>query len=254
MKILIVQPDLLWEQPAENRSHIAEMIAENDRSVNLILLPELFTTGFTMNVKQFAEDLDGETSRWMLGIAKKYNAVITGSIIVKDESKIFNRLLWCKPDGTTSYYNKRHLFRMGNENNHYNFGQQQLIVKHNNCSIMPLICYDLRFPVWSRNKSFYDILSYHSNWPAPRNEVWESLLKARAIENQAYVIGVNRIGRDGEGIEYIGNSLVFDPKGKLILQIPNHEAAEFVELDIDKLRRFRQKFPVWKDMDRFELK
>lgn len=253
MNTLIVQPELKWEDPETNLHHIQDLIESDWQEANLILLPEMFTTGFTMNASQLAEEENGKAVNWMRSMARKLNAALCGSIIFKTDNAYFNRLFWINPDSSMYVYDKRHLFSIGGEDRNFTRGRSRKVFEYRDFTIMPLICYDLRFPVWSRNISGYDILIYLANWPAVRNDVWETLLKARAIENQAYVIGVNRVGTDGEGITYIGNSRVYDPKGKLLLELPDMEMTGRVSLDLEELRLFRSKFPVLKDRDDFEI-
>jgi omega-amidase len=254
MRINIVQPDIIWEDPESNKKKLTQIFDQVNGNVDVFLLPELFLTGFTMNVTELAVGMNGTHIEWMQSISQEYKACLCGSVIIKEKDKYFNRLIWMFPDGSLQYYDKRHLFRMGQENRYYYPGEKHLIISHNQWSIMPLICYDLRFPVWSRNTQSYDILVYHANWPAPRNHVWEVLLKARAIENQAYVIGVNRVGKDGTGINYTGNSMLVNPKGEIIISLGSEETTATIDIDLESLQEFRQKFPVYLDADSFKIK
>lgn len=254
MKVTLVQTDLKWENSTGNLILFADRIENIPLPTDLIVLPELFTTGFTMNVSSVAEGMSGDSVKWMKKMARSMNACITGSILINEQGSYFNRLIWMKPTGQYLTYDKRHLFRMGEEHVHYAAGNNKLIAKLRKWKIRPLICYDLRFPVWSRNLSDYDLLIYIANWPTSRQSVWETLLKARAIENQCYVIGLNRIGTDGMGIQYSGDSLVIDYKGNIMKQLPaNTNMTETVTLNLSALKDFRKKFPVYLDADKFEI-
>ena len=253
MKIAIVQPDIIWENKQANLDHLESLTGRFKDSAEIFMLPEMFSTGFSMKSPGLAENENGITSQWLFKMAREYNAVFTGSIIFKSQDKYFNRLLWVQPDQVVHSYDKRHLFSMGDENKQFSKGQKQLCIDYRNWRIMPLICYDLRFPVWSRNSFQYDLLTYHANWPGVRNDVWVSLLKARAIENQAYVIGINRVGSDGEGIDYIGNSIAFSPKGHEILNLGKTEKVGIIDLDLKELHDFRNKFPAYLDGDKFKI-
>lgn len=222
LNIAIIQPDIIWEDIQANLEAHSVMMSTIKGSFDLVLLPELFTTGFTMNTSSLAESMQENSVKWMTEMACKFKCSIAGSLIIGQGGNYYNRLIWMHNDGIFQYYNKRHLFRLAEEEQHYSPGNSLISVKQGPFSIRPLICYDLRFPVWSRNKGDYDVLVYVANWPAARRDVWTSLLKARAIENQVYVIGVNRIGRDGMGIEYAGDSLVFDAKGKVLASLPEN--------------------------------
>ena len=263
LKISLLQSELEWENPAANRQHFSKLI-DAIADTDLILLPEMFSTGFTMNSTDLAETMDGETVQWMKTQAVEKDAVICGSLIIKENSKFFNRLIWMRPDGSFETYDKRHLFRMANENEHFSGGKSRLIVELSGWKICPMVCYDLRFPVWSRNKAEtdrksyahweYDVLIYIANWPEPRVSAWEKLLYARAIENQCYVAAVNRIGEDGKGISYSGSSTLIDAKGETIWKAKDN-SAEVITLELSKndLADFREKFPVGMDGDEFEL-
>ncbi|MFH2143999.1 MAG: amidohydrolase [Bacteroidota bacterium] len=254
LKITIIQSDVAWENKALNIIHFGELVSDIQTETNLIILPEMFTTGFTMKPEKFSEELNGETVNWMKSIAKSKNTTVIGSIIISDNNEYYNRLLSVDFKGNCLFYDKRHLFRMGNEHNNYSNGSERLIVDINHWKICPLICYDLRFPVWSRNKGDYDILIYIANWPETRREIWITLLMARAIENQCYVVGVNRIGVDGNAISYSGDSIVVNPKGTIISGTkPYKESVETIELSLDELTEFRQKFPVGLDADNFKI-
>lgn len=266
LKVSIIQSELHWENVDQNLEMFAQKIEAISESTDIIVLPEMFNTGFSMDSSELAETMDGKTVAWMKAQAIKSNAVITGSLIVKEiplsggaRGGFFNRLIWAQPDGKLYTYDKRHLFRMAGEHNHFTAGDNRLIIEYKGWRICPLICYDLRFPVWSRNTSknespVYDILIYVANWPAVRKQPWSKLLEARAIENQCYVIGVNRVGEDGKGIAYSGNSVVVNPKGDVISSIAeNADTTESVDLSLAELNEFREKFPVSLDGDDFTL-
>jgi omega-amidase len=257
LKITLIQSDLHWENKAKNLEMFSEKISQVLESTDLIILPEMFTTGFSMQPEKFAEDMTGQTVSWMKEKAREKNCVITGSFICEENNKYFNRLVWMRSDGTYSHYDKRHLFSMGDENNHYTSGYERIMEEIKGWNICPLICYDLRFPVWSRNLASYpyDLLIYIANWPERRSHPWKTLLLARAIENQCYVVGLNRIGNDNNEIYHSGDSAVINPKGEIISNILPHESfIETVTLNYNELAEFRKVFPVLKDGDRFEIK
>jgi omega-amidase len=263
MKVTFIQTVLHWEKPQKNRDHFDRLIASLKGPTDLIILPEMFTTGFTMKPEIFAEPTNGITLNWLKQKAKEKNAAITGSVAISDNGKFYNRLFWVEPGGKVYAYNKRHLFRMANEDKHYTIGTEKIITHINHWKICPLVCYDLRFPVWSRNVftkqngtllAAYDVLIYIANWPEVRTYPWKQLLIARAIENQCYVIGVNRIGADGNDIAHSGDSMVVNPRGEIISHTkPNEESMETITLDKTYLEDFRKAFPVGLDADDFTL-
>jgi len=254
LNVSLVQPDLIWENTEKNLSRLEGLIMKADDPKDLIILPELFSTGFTMHTSSLAENMEGPTILWLKKMASALSCCITGSLIIKEGGNYFNRLVFMYPSGKFDVYDKRHLFRIGKEHQYYNPGTKKLIVEYKNWLIRPLICYDLRFPVWSRNCMDYDILIYVASWPESRKNVWEALLRARAIENQCYVIGVNRIGKDGNQINHTGQSVVFDYKGNPILSLPeNIETINSVILNKEELIQFRSTFPVQLDADKFTL-
>ncbi len=254
LRLTLVQTDLYWENTPSNLAMLEEKICSLANLTDLIVLPEMFNSGFSQNVKTIAEPMNLTTHRWMKQMAAQTNAAVTGSFAVKEGSNFVNRLLWVEPDGTTNFYDKRHLYRMGFENEHFIAGQEKLILTWRGWNICPLICYDLRFPVWSRNVNLaYDLLIYVASWPAQRNHVWQSLLTARALENLSYVAGVNRVGTDGNEIEHVGGTVLYDFKG--ISQNTPNATESILQFTLSKseLIHFREKFPAHLDADGFEI-
>lgn len=263
MKATIIQTELFWEDREKNISHFEALIHKTGQT-DLIVLPEMFTTGFAMNPEKIAEHADSITLNWLRQKAREKVAIITGSVAVKENGMYYNRLYWVAPDGNFQTYNKRHLFRMAQEDKHFKAGEKKIITRIKDWKICPLICYDLRFPVWSRNnfkkindtscEAEYDVLIYVANWPEARAYPWKQLLIARAIENQCYVIGVNRIGKDGNGISHSGDSMVINPRGEIISNTKTQEeSVETVKLDRSYLEEFRKVFPVGLDADKFDI-
>jgi predicted amidohydrolase len=254
MKIALIQSDLHWENPLENRNSFESEINQIVDDVDLIVLPEMFSTGFTMNASSVAETMQGETVCWMQLLAKQKECAITGSLIIVENDQYYNRMLFVFPDGEIEYYNKRHLFSLAGEDKFYNKGTEKVIVEYLGWKICLQICYDLRFPVFSRNVENYDLLLYVANWPKVRTNAWDALLKARAIENLSYVVGVNRIGSDIHNYEHIGHSQAVDFLGNYILE-PQETAAVFVvELDKNVMLETRKKLDFLSDKDTFEIK
>lgn len=254
LKVAIIQSDLVWENPKRNRKNFKAKIKSVSEPVDVIVLPEMFTTGFTMNASQVAETMDGKTVSWMQKIAAKTNAAIVGSVVILEDNKFYNRLIYVKPNGSLEYYNKRHTFTLAGESKVYKAGTTKHIIEYKGWSICPLICYDLRFPVWARNVENYDVLIYVANWPKPRISAWDTLLKARAIENMSYVVGVNRIGLDEAQNEYIGHSAVYDVLGNSMTAIkPNKEQVEIVTLEKSHINYYRNKLKFLDDKDSFNL-
>lgn len=258
LNVTIVQSFLHWGDKKQNLEQFEKYLASANGS-HLVVLPEMFSTGFITNPAPHAEEENGPVLEWMKEQASKNSFVVTGSIIVSSDNNYYNRLYWVRPDRSYEYYDKRHLFRMAGEDEKFSYGRSKLIVTLNGWKILPLICYDLRFPVWSMNRYLqgdyeYDLLIYVANWPQARNHVWKSLLTARAIENQVYVIGVNRIGKDNNGIEHSGDSSVIDPKGNPIIKMPpSKQAIESASLSYRELNEFRAKFTVGLDWDHYKL-
>jgi predicted amidohydrolase len=263
LSVTLIQTDLFWESPTANLANLEEKIAQISLPTDLIILPEMFNTGFTMDVKSVAEPMNFTTFKWMKQLAKRTQAVITGSFIVKEAEQFYNRLIWMRPDGSFETYDKRHLFRMGGEHHNFAGGSARLIVELKGWLICPLICYDLRFPVWSRNgcskiehqksEIQYDLLIYVANWAAVRSQVWDVLLQARAIENQSFCIGVNRVGNDGMGLDYNGSSAIIDFKGNQLFFQKDAEVIHSQVLIKKELDDFRTKFPAYLDADEFVI-
>lgn len=253
--IALIQSDLVWENPVQNQLNFTEKIKSISQPVDVIILPEMFTTGFTMNASAVAENMEGETVKWMLKTAKNKNAAIVGSVIIEDDGKYYNRLLFVHPEGIVDTYDKRHTFTLAGEDKVYMSGKEKLIVNYKGFRIRPLICYDLRFPVWSRITKDYDVLLYVANWPKPRITAWDALLKARAIENMSYCIGVNRVGLDESNYEYSGSSAVYDVLGEKISNIPlGKEHIEIITLEKNHIKKYREKLQFLNDQDGFNLK
>lgn len=256
LTITLIQTVLYWENAEKNMAHFDLKINEITMPTDIIILPEMFTTAFTMNPEKFSEEHGGKGMQWMLQKAIEKKCVITGSISVKDNGHFYNRLYWAKPNGTYEMYDKRHLFRMGNEHQHYTAGSERILINYKGWKICPFVCYDLRFPVWSRNRkdNAYDLAIYIANWPEVRAYPWKQLLIARAIENQAYVVGLNRIGEDGNKISHSGDSCVINPRGEITCLIPSHEdKIETQILSFTYLQEFKKLFPVLLDSDDFEI-
>ncbi len=252
--VTLVQAHLAWEDREANFSSIEKLLKQNVKETDIIVLPEMFSTGFSMNATALADVPGGTTYKWMSEIAGHYDAVVCGSVIVIEDDYYYNRFIWMQPTGEWSCYDKRHLFRMGDENKIFTAGEKRKVVTWRGWNICPLICYDLRFPVWGRNRNDYDLLIYVANWPAARDEVWQTLLKARAIENQCYVAGVNRVGADGRDIIYSGNSLLIDPRGTPVANAGyNNQCVITGKLNKQALTDFRNKFPVHLDADKFSI-
>lgn len=253
LRITIVQPDIKWKAVDDNLIKYSQLL-QGIESTDLVVFPEMFQTGFCTDPEDIAENMDGTTVRWMKRTARLMDCAVAGSLVIKDSRHYFNRLIYIDQYENMTWYDKRHLFNMSGEEKKFTRGLNRLVVPLKDWRISFQICYDLRFPVWAKNIHDYDVLINVASWPANRNDVWETILKARAIENQSYVIGVNRVGRDENNIDYIGNSLAVDPKGKLLTALPNpNEGMLKVSLLRAELDDFREKFPVWKDWDDFSI-
>jgi len=250
-----IQSSLHWEDKEANLQMLEEKIFSISQPTEIVVLPEMFSTGFSMQPKKLAETMDGETVEWMKRIAAKKKIILTGSVIIEEDRNFYNRLVWVLPNGQIGYYDKRHLFAYGDEDQHYTAGKKRLIASVKGWKINLMVCYDLRFPVWSRQQGDfeYDVLIYVANWPERRVHAWTTLLRARAIENQSYVIGVNRTGDDGNKIPYTGESMAVDPMGEILYHKNDEEDVFTVTLDKSHLEKTREKFPFWKDADRFKI-
>lgn len=253
LNVTLIQTALHWEQPQVNRAMFADKIAQAGET-DLIVLPEMFTTGFSMNAAAHAESMDGPTLTWLAEQAAAHDAAITGSVMIKTDEGHCNRLIWMPPDGRYRYYDKRHLFRMAGEHEYYRPGGERLIVELHGWRICPLVCYDLRFPVFSRNRGDYDLLIYVANWPSPRRRHWSALLTARAIENLSYVIGVNRVGDDGNALHYSGDSALVDMAGDVVFSAADSEFCKTFTLDAAGLAAWRARLPFHLDADRFDIR
>ncbi len=260
LNISLVQGDTRWHDAAANRDYYADLVRSAGTATDLIVLPETFLTGFTNATdKQFAT-MDGEDVTWLADLAREVDTAITGSLVVEVDGRHFNRMFWMRPDGHFDTYDKRHLFRMADEHAHYSAGSERLVVELKGWRVCPLVCYDLRFPVWSRNQCResavggmdYDLLVYVANWPAARRHAWSTLLRARAIENMACCVGVNRIGDDGNGVHYVGDSSAFDERGEALLEMAGEQVAS-VSFDPQPMLDLRRQFPAWMDADNFSL-
>jgi predicted amidohydrolase len=254
LKVVLIQSNLIWQNAEQNRIHFLRKMNAIKEHIDLIVLPEMFTTGFSMQPEEIAETMQGETLKWMQKLASKKDTAIAGSIIISEDSNYYNRFLFVHPSGEINYYDKRHLFTLAGEQEVYTLGNNKLIVNYKGWKICPLICYDLRFPVWSRNAENYDVLLYVANWPKPRIDAWDTLLKARAIENMSYTIGVNRVGIDANNLEYCGHSAAYDCLGEKLTDIKqNSEETAIVTLSKNHISEIRSKLNFLADSDSFKL-
>ena len=261
LNIRIVQADTVWHDPQANRDYYSALLAGMAPDADIIVLPETFTSGFSNDALAQAEGMDGPTVAWLREQAMALNAVITGSVQIREGEAVFNRMLWAAPDGNIRHYDKRHLFRMAGEHERYAAGTEKIFVEYKGWRICPLVCYDLRFPVFSRNRFGqtrsddydYDLLIYVANWPSPRHFAWQTLLKARAIENQSYVVGVNRTGSDGNSLHYLGGSTVLDFFGQTIVESGDAPQIQSARISHAELAAFRERFPVHLDADTFTI-
>ncbi|MBS1496001.1 MAG: amidohydrolase [Bacteroidetes bacterium] len=260
LTITSIQTNLFWENKQANLRMLQEKINSIPDHAEIVVLPEMFSTGFSMNAATLAETMDGNTINWMKEISAKQGIILTGSIIIKEEEKYFNRLIWMLPNGNYGYYDKRHLFAFAGENQNYSSGNKRLIASVKGWKINVQICYDLRFPVWARQNIIsqqegqeYDVLLYVANWPGRRSHAWKTLLCARAIENQAYVVGVNRVGNDGNNIYHSGNSMMIDPLGEVLYHMEDDEDIFTITLQKEHVNQVREKYPFWKDADNFKI-
>jgi predicted amidohydrolase len=259
LSFTLVQTQLHWEDKDANLQMLEQKINAIKQPTHVVVLPEMFSTGFSMKPEQLAETMDGPTLQWMKNVAATKKVILTGSVIIEENGNYYNRLVWMLPNGQYGYYDKRHLFAYGEEDKHYASGSKRLIASVNGWKLNLMVCYDLRFPVWARqqfdeDRNFeYDVLVYVANWPERRNTAWKSLLRARAIENQCYVIGVNRVGNDGSDIYHSGDSTVIDPLGEILYEKAHDEDIFTIQLNKDQLHSIRKKFQFWRDADDFEI-
>lgn len=253
LTVSIVQADLHWHDAGKNREQFTAVLHTLQDRTDLIVLPEMFTTGFTMDAATYAETMDGQSIAWMKEMAADKNASVCGSLIIAENNKYYNRFICVDPSGQEVFYDKRHLFRLANEQQHFAAGNETIIFEINGWRICPMVCYDLRFPVWSRNRNNYDLLLYVANWPGRRHHAWESLLRARAIENLSYVIGVNRTGVDGNDLPYSGGSVIIDYLGEELANIGDKVGIATTVLDFEALQKFRDRFAFHRDADDFSL-
>lgn len=262
LTITLIQTFLHWEDKAANLQMLKEKINRIDVPTQVVVLPEMFSTGFSMKPEQFAENMNGQTVTWMKQVSAEKRCILTGSLMIEEAGNYFNRLLWVLPNGNVSWYDKRHRFAFAGEDRHYTAGEKRVIASVNGWKINLQVCYDLRFPVWARqmpgslenDAAEYDVLLYVANWPQRRNHAWKTLLTARAIENQCYVIGVNRVGNDGNNIYHSGDSCVIDPLGEVLYSKEDEEDIFTITLAKEQLQEVRRKFPFWKDGDGFLIR
>lgn len=254
LKITLLQAYLFWENIDKNLQNIGLKLSAIREKTDLIILPEMFNTGFSMNAPVLAEEMDGKTMKWMQEKAYRYDAVITGSLIIKEKGNYYNRLIWMQPDGAYQYYDKKHLFGLGGEDKVYTAGNKRLIVELNGWKIMPVICYDLRFPVWLRNKDeYYDLLLVVANWPEKRAPHWRTLIPARAVENQSFIIALNRVGHDGNEIYYSGDTTCLDPQGNVVYYKRDEEDLYTFTIHKEEVAKTRTEMPFLRDADDFNL-
>jgi omega-amidase len=254
LHITLIQPYIVWEDKAANLDHYETMLATISGPRHVVVLPEMFSTGFSMAPERLAEPMSGNTVLWMKDMALLHRCILTGSLIIEEDGKYYNRMMWVQPDGHIIHYDKRHLFGYASEDQHYTGGETRVIAQVNGWRINLMVCYDLRFPVWARNRDVeYDVLLYVANWPEARSLAWRTLLQARAIENQCFTVGVNRVGSDAKGNNYSGDSSLFGPLGETIWQHAHTEAVHTITLEKDTLTSVREKLPFLKDADKFML-
>ena len=260
LTISLIQTALHWEDKSRNLQMLEEKIRSIKERTEVIILPEMFSTGFSMKPEVLAESMNGQSVEWMKNIAAEKKAIVAGSLIISDNGKFFNRFIWMQPDGHYGYYDKRHLFAYADEDKHYTPGKKRLIASVKGWRVNLMVCYDLRFPVWARHHFAateglpeYDLLVYVANWPERRNHAWKTLVQARAIENQCFVAAVNRVGEDGNGIYHSGDSMVANPMGEVLYQKAHDEDIHTITLNKQEVDEVRSKLPFWKDGDNFVI-
>ena len=259
LTITLIQTGLKWEDKAANLEHFEARIEALHEPTELVVLPEMFSTGFSMQPERLAEKMDGPTLSWMAAVAARKRVILTGSVIIEENGQYYNRLIWMLPNGKYGYYDKRHRFAYAGEDQHYAAGAKRLVASVKGWKVLLLVCYDLRFPVWSRQGVAegpdleYDLVLYVANWPERRSHAWKTLLQARAIENQCYVAGVNRIGNDGHDIHHSGDSMIIDPLGETLYHAGARDETFTLLLQKDDLTKVRQRFPFWRDADHFSI-
>ena len=254
LSLALIQSATHWHDPDANREHFEPLVRASSERADLIVLPEMFSTGFTMESRTVAESMDGPTVSWLRQTAQDIDTAICGSVVITDQGQYFNRFVWAMADGGIGYYDKRHLFRMAGEHEHYDIGSPKTVFELCGWRICAMVCYDLRFPVWFRNEGDYDAIVCVANWPAARRDAWLTLLRARAIENQVYAAGVNLVGIDGNSVAYSGGTAAYGPDGEVLAERLDDAGVEFVMFDADKLAQRREEFPVWRDADGFQIK
>lgn len=253
MEVLLVQARLRWKDPAQNRQHLESLVSSEGGHADLVVLPETFNTGFLGDTDLPAEDMEGPTVGWMKTLARRHSCAMAGSVVITERDARYNRFIFVTPEGECTHYDKRHLFAFGGEDMRYTAGDQRVILNYRGWRINPQVCYDLRFPAWCRNRGDYDLMLLVANWPKKRVHHWSVLLEARAIENQAWVIGLNRVGRDGNGLAYPGQSVVHDPGGACVANLESEETARLVGIDLERVRETQENFPFLADSDPFRL-
>jgi predicted amidohydrolase len=254
LNLSLLQTNPIWQDIDTNIALLDQWIAGLPKQTDLVIFPEMFLTGFSMDVEKIAQNMNGKGVQWMTSLAQTRQITFMGSLAIRDNGFFYNRMLIASPNGGLQWYDKRHLFRMGGEHEHFSSGNKNTIINIQEWNVMPLVCYDLRFPVWSRNyKLKYDLLVYVANWPQPRHDAFLTLIKARAIENQCFVVAVNRVGADGQGIQYAGGSVVVDPKGKFLTEFSQTGTIINCSISLKELQEYRQKFPTYLDADEFDI-
>ena len=254
LTVALIQADTCWHDAGANRALFDQHFARVPAAAEIVVLPEMLSTGFTMDARDVAESMSGPTLGWMSAVSQRLGKVVCGSVVIVEQGRYLNRFVWSTPDGGVAFYDKRHLFRMAGEHRHYTAGTERLVVEYAGWRICPIVCYDLRFPVWMRNRGDYDVSLVVANWPAVRQTAWNGLLRARAIENQCYTLGVNRVGVDGNRIRYRGGSAAYDFAGETLLEVFDQIGVFTVTLQRAALDEYRREFPAWQDADQFDIR